>query len=48
MPDSSSTPSGHALSPQIPAVIFANWREMVNREMLTQPQRREYAEAIST
>ena len=47
MEPSPSTPSGHPLSPQRPAVIFANWREMLNREPLATRARGTYTEAIA-
>jgi integron integrase len=46
MPTSPSTPPGHSLNPQTPAVIFANWREMLNQQTLPWATRRSYAEAI--
>jgi len=47
METSPSAPSSHPLSPQRPALIFANWREMLNREALTSRARGTYVEAIA-
>jgi site-specific recombinase XerD len=46
MPKSPTTPPQHSFSPQTPAVIFANWREMLNQQKLTRAVRQVYAEAI--
>jgi len=46
MPTCPSMPPGHSLNPQIPSVIFANWREMLNQHKLPGAKRQVYAEAI--
>ena len=45
MPTCPSMPPGHSLNPQIPSVIFANWREMLNQHKLPWAKRQVYAEA---